>query len=86
MDFKNRIKTTITAYKGLSTLGLSHIISSGMNAVLWFIVAAISGPEGYGEIGFYIAIALISSVVATPGISNTLLVYGNKFYHLYTNF
>ena len=78
MDFKNRIKKTITAYKGLSTLGLSHIISSGMNAVLWFIVAAISGPEGYGEIGFYIAIALISSVVATPGISNTLLVYSNK--------
>ena len=78
MDFKNKIKETITAYKGLSTLGLTHIIANGMNTVLWLIIAAISGPESYGELGFYIAIALISSVVAMPGITNTLLVYGDK--------
>lgn len=78
MNFKDRIKETFGSHRGLTTLGFANIISTGMNALLWFIIAGILEVESYGQIGFFIAIVLITSVIATPGISNTILVYGNK--------
>ena len=78
MTFWDKIKNLILSYKGLSTLGISNVLSSIILVVFWFLVAFIVEAEDYGKISYYLAIATIASAIATPGISNTLMVYGSK--------
>lgn len=78
MTFSDKIKNLVLSYKGLSTLGISNVLSSIIAVVFWFLVAFIVETEDYGRISFFISIALIVSAFATPGISNTLMVYGSK--------
>jgi O-antigen/teichoic acid export membrane protein len=78
MSVWNWLKSIISDYRDLSTLGVANLLSSLIQAFFWFLVAAIVETESYGQIGYYIAIASIVTVIATPGVSNTIVVQGSK--------
>jgi len=62
----------------LSSIGIADISAKGVSAVFWFYVAAILGPSGYGEITYFLSVAMIASTVALLGAGNTLIVYTAK--------
>ena len=73
----NRIKN-IKGLKDLSSLGIANAGGSGISAVFWFYLASIMGPEKYGEVSYFIAIAGIASVFCLFGSGYTLIVYTAK--------
>ena len=62
----------------LSSIGIADISAKAVSAVFWFYVAAILGPSGYGEITYFLSVAMIASTVALLGAGNTLIVYTAK--------
>ncbi len=62
----------------LSSIGIADISAKGVSAVFWFYVAAILGPSGYGEITYFLSVAMIASTIALLGAGNTLIVYTAK--------
>lgn len=71
MVFTNKIKD-------ISSIGIADIIGAGTSALFWFFIASIAGPEGYGEITYFISIAVLSSNIALFGAVNTNIVYTAK--------
>jgi len=68
-------------FKDFSYVSIGKIISSAVLAIFYLIFAKILEPNEYGEMGFLIAIAGTSSVIAILGLPQTLVVYiakGNK--------
>jgi len=62
----------------LTSLGIADVSAKGISAIFWFYIAAILGPEGYGEITYFLSIAIIASNVALLGSVNTIIVYTAK--------
>lgn len=68
-------------FKDFSYVTIGKIISSAVLAIFYLIFAKILEPNEYGEMGFLIAIAGTTSVIAILGLPQTLVVYiakGNK--------
>lgn len=64
--------------KDLSYLGVANFGGSIISSVFWFYLAAIMGPENYGEISYLIAIAGVASVLCLFGSGYTLIIYTAK--------
>ena len=62
----------------LTSIGIADVSAKGISAIFWFYIAAILGPEGYGEITYFLSIAIIASNVALLGSVNTIIVYTAK--------
>ena len=73
-----KIKTLYENFKGLSTIGTAILISSGLGALFWFYMASALGPDSYGQISYFIAIAIIGSRISLLGLGNTMMVYTAK--------
>lgn len=73
----NRIKR-IKGLADLSAIGTANIGGNAISAVFWLYIAAIIGPEKYGEINYFISIALIASTFCLFGSGYTLTVYTAK--------
>ncbi|MCV0373505.1 MAG: oligosaccharide flippase family protein [Nitrosarchaeum sp.] len=78
MTFYDKIKSMIFTNKNLSYFGIANIISSIILALFWFLIASIVNTDDYGKISYFIAIASIVTVLATPGVANTLMVHSSK--------
>ncbi len=62
----------------LTSIGIADVSAKGISAIFWLYIAAILGPEGYGEITYFLSIAIIASNVALLGSVNTIIVYTAK--------
>ena len=78
MKVLEKIKTLYQNFKGLSTIGTATLISSGLGALFWFYMASALGPDSYGQISYFIAIAIIGSRISLLGLGNTMMVYTAK--------
>lgn len=80
MTHKNwkKISDIFVSFRGLSIVGISDISSSTISAIFWLYMAAIMGANQYGEISYLLAIAGMSSTIASLGSQNTLVVYTAK--------
>jgi len=74
----NKIKSIVTRFKDLTTLGFANILSSAISGILWIYLASLLGTEHYGEVSYFIAIAGIVSTISSLGAGNTLIVYTAK--------
>ena len=72
-DIKN-----IRGLKSVTTIGSSNIIGSAITSVFWISIASIIGAESYGELGYFLSIIGISSVIAMVGGGYTMQVYTAK--------
>ncbi len=64
--------------KNISTLASSSIVGSAISAVFWLYLAGLLGEESYGELGYLIAIAAITSNIALIGGEYVMTVYTAK--------
>ncbi len=64
--------------KDLSSIGLADFSAKGISALFWFYIAALIGPEGYGELTFFVSIAVLVSTISLLGATSTLVVYTAK--------
>ena len=71
--FKN-----IRGLKSITTIGSSNIIGSVITSVFWISIASLIGTESYGELGYFLSIIGISSVIAMIGGGYTMQVYAAK--------
>lgn len=59
-------------------MGISTIAANGISALFWLYMASFLGSENYGELNYFISIAIISTTIALIGASPTILVYTAK--------
>ena len=78
MKILDKIKTTCNNLKGLSIMGGASLISNGLGALFWFYMASAMGANAYGQISYFIAIAIIGSRISMLGLGNTMMVYTAK--------
>jgi len=78
MDSFDNIKRNFLQIKNLTAVGVSNLISNGISGVFWIYLASLLGVEGYGELGFMLAIVGTSGALASFGTINTLIVYVSK--------
>ena len=78
MKILDKIKTTCNNLKGLSMMGGASLISNGLGASFWFYMASAMGANAYGQISYFIAIAIIGSRISMLGLGNTMMVYTAK--------
>ena len=72
-DIKN-----IRGLKSVTTIGSSNIIGSAITSIFWISIASIIGADSYGELGYFLSIIGISSVIAMVGGGYTMQVYTAK--------
>ena len=70
----SKIKDFIFRFRDISTLGIADIGSSIIGAMFWFFTASLVSVENYGQIGYFLAISSIVSILSLAGASNMLLV------------
>ena len=78
MKILEKIKTLYQNFKGLSTISTATLITSGLGALFWFYMASAMGADAYGQISYFIAIAIIGSRISLLGLGNTMMVYTAK--------
>ena len=78
MKILEKIKTLYENFKGLSTISTATVITSGLGALFWFYMASAMGADAYGQISYFIAIAIIGSRISLLGLGNTMMVYTAK--------
>lgn len=71
-------KKNYSKLRDLASVGISNIIGTVILSIFWIFLASILEPHEYGEVGYYIAIANIASVIAFLGSSQTIPVYVAK--------
>ena len=64
--------------KNISTLATSTISGNAISALFWLYLAGLLGQENYGELGYLIAIAGITSNIALIGGEWVMTVYTAK--------
>jgi len=74
----DKIKSVVTRFKDLTTIGFANVVSSAISGIFWFYIAALLGTEHYGEVSYFIAICNIASIISFLGAGNTIIVYTAK--------
>src|SRR3990172_8310369 len=64
--------------KHFSYVAFGRIAAIGLQALFYFILAALLEPESYGELSVIVALAGTFSVISTLGLNVSLQVYASK--------
>lgn len=72
------LKDLFQSSPNLTSLGISSGISNAIGGIFWFYIASLLGTELYGEVSYFIAIALLASTVSLLGSPNTVIVCSAK--------
>ncbi len=75
MNFLEKIKKSISEFRGLGIIGGASGISNAIGAIFWFVMASVLGTENYGEVSYLIAIGIIASRISLIGATNSLMVF-----------
>ena len=78
MKILEKIKTLYQNFKGLTTMATATFISNGLGGLFWLYMASLMGAEAYGQISYFLAIAIIGSRISLLGFANTIMVYSAK--------
>ena len=76
MDWNN-IRNS-SGIKNISLLASSAITGNAISALFWLYLAGLLGQENYGELGYLIAIAGITSNIALIGGGWVMTIYTAK--------
>ena len=77
-DNWNKIKNGIIQLKDISILSSASIITNFIGGLFWIYMASLMGPEEYGQISYFISIALIVASISLFGAGNSLIVFVAK--------
>lgn len=74
----DKIKSIMTRFKDLTTLGFANIAGTTIAGVFWFYLASILGTSKYGEVSYLLSIGSIAGVISFLGAGTTITVYAAK--------
>ena len=77
IDF-NKLKNKIYKFRDITSLGVATITTNAIGGIFWLYMASLLGTEQYGEVSYFISIAVIASTISLVGMSNTIIIYGAK--------
>ena len=77
-DNWNKIKNGIIQLKDISILSSASIITNFIGGLFWMYMASLMGPDEYGQISYFISIALIVASISLFGAGNSLIVFVAK--------
>ncbi len=77
-DNWNKIKNGIIQLKEISILSSASLITNFIGGLFWMYMASLMGPEEYGQISYFISIALIVASISLFGAGNSLIVFVAK--------
>ena len=72
------MKEFLKKFKDLGVVGIGNITASLISGIFWFYFASLLGAEQYGEVSYYISIAVIASTLSFLGLGNAIIVYTAK--------
>lgn len=72
------MKEFLKKFKDLGIVGIGNITASLISGIFWFYFASLLGAEQYGEVSYYISIAVIASTLSFLGLGNAIIVYTAK--------
>lgn len=78
MNRFDKCKEYFLKIRSLTAVGISNLISNAISGLFWIYLASLLGTEGYGELGYSLAIMGTLGGVASFGAVNTLMVYVSK--------
>ena len=64
--------------KNLTAVGIGNLASNAISSLFWIYIASILGKEGYGELGYLLAIVGTAGAFALLGSNSSLPVYVAK--------
>jgi O-antigen/teichoic acid export membrane protein len=59
-------------------IGVGTLTASGISALFWLYMASLLGSENYGEVNYFISIAIIGTTIALMGATPTITVFTAK--------
>ena len=59
-------------------MATATFISNGLGGLFWLYMASLMGAEAYGQVSYFLAIAIIGSRISLLGFANTMIVYSAK--------
>jgi len=71
----SKIFRFIKREKGFAYTTLGNVSSTLLGALFWFILASILKVGDYGEINYFIALAVIPASIASLGLNTTVITY-----------
>jgi O-antigen/teichoic acid export membrane protein len=77
-DYWNKIKNGIIQLKEISILSSASLITNFIGGLFWMYMASLMGPDEYGQISYFISIALIVASISLFGAGNSLIVFVAK--------
>ena len=78
MTIFDKYKEYFMRGKNLTAIGVSNLASNAISGLFWIYLASLLGTEGYGELGYNLAIMGTIGSLASFGTINTLVVYVSK--------
>lgn len=67
-----------SGFKNIGIIGFGNISASAITVIFWIYIANLMGEENYGEIGFLVGVASISTSIAIWGSEKALTVFTAK--------
>jgi len=74
----NKIKDNIVHLKEISILSSASVLTNFIGGLFWMYMASLMGPEEYGQISYFIGIAMILASISLFGGGNSLIVFVAK--------
>lgn len=78
MNWIQKVINSFGLDKGLAFVTIGNLVSAGLGALLWFILASQMTAESYGSLNYYISIATILTAVGILGFDSTLTTFVAK--------
>jgi len=70
----DKIRNLFLRTKDPIFLGTSQITKTIISAGFWLYVASLLSKEDYGELNYYISLAMMGSTIALFGLDRTIIV------------
>ena len=78
MNSFDRFKEYFLRVQNITAVGVSTLIANGISSIFLIYLASLLGVEGFGELGYLLAVIGVSGGVASLGTVNALIVYVSK--------
>ncbi|OLB90695.1 MAG: hypothetical protein AUH25_04235 [Thaumarchaeota archaeon 13_1_40CM_38_12] len=85
MGMRDKFFRALGLERGLVNITTANIIAAIVGGIFWLFLASILKVANYGELNYFISVAMISSVVSTLGLNVTVMTYLPKGEELLKN-
>jgi O-antigen/teichoic acid export membrane protein len=78
MNFWNNLRERLEQVRGLGLIGFGDITGVIISSIFWFYLASVIEPHEYGDIHFFLSMAVIASSIALFGTQDSITVLTAK--------